>query len=266
MPICKDPSITFLNQFGYNVVKLPRAGIDPLDVVGRDDTTQLLGPLSAVWKSTLPPPTPNPPQAAVNVNGQKTDKIDLKFGLKILENALKAFGATVPSLGVAFNRARSVTFDFVNVTSTTVEPFDAGNYLAAGDLNTANPVVQHYFGDDAEAFLIIDVLKSDSITVTATDENGADISLDVPAIQATVGASVTVSKSASSSSTITFKGPTPVTFGFAALEIDRVNNVWQVQGAKPSGALAFGAGARGDMSETATLQPVLLKSGGMMRI
>ena len=26
----------------------------------------------------------------------------------------------------------------------------------------------------------------------------------------------------------------PVTFGFAALEIDRVNNTWQVRGAKPS--------------------------------
>jgi hypothetical protein len=75
-----------------------------------------------------------------------------------------------------------------------VEPFDAGNYLAAGDLNTLNPVVQHYFSDDAEAFLIVDVLKSDSVKTTATDEHGADISLDVPAIQAAVGANVSVGR------------------------------------------------------------------------
>ena len=28
----KDPSITYLNSLGYNVVKLPRAGIEPMDV------------------------------------------------------------------------------------------------------------------------------------------------------------------------------------------------------------------------------------------
>ena len=25
----KDPSITFLNKFGYNVIRLPRTGIEP---------------------------------------------------------------------------------------------------------------------------------------------------------------------------------------------------------------------------------------------
>ena len=28
----KDPSVTFLNRFGYNVIKLPRAGIEPLEL------------------------------------------------------------------------------------------------------------------------------------------------------------------------------------------------------------------------------------------
>ena len=217
MPVCKNPSLTFLNQFGYNVIKLPRTGIEPMHVVGRDETTQLLGPLSSVWKSTLPVPTPNPPRNAADVNGQKTDKIDLKFSLKILENALKAFGASVPSLGFALNKARNISFEFTNVTSTTVEPFDAGNYLAAGDLNTMNPVVQHYFSDDAEAFLIVDVLKSDSVKMTPSDEHGADISLDVPAIQAAVGRTSRSAPSGASNATLIFKGAVPVTFGFAAL-------------------------------------------------
>jgi hypothetical protein len=171
----------------------------------------------------------------------------------------------VPSLGFAFNKARNISFEFTNVTSTTVEPFDAGNYLAAGDLNTLNPVVQHYFSDDAEAFLIVDVLKSDSVKTTATDEHGADISLDVPAIQAAVGANVSVGTSGSGNATLTFKGAVPVTFGFAALEIDRVNNTWQVRGAKPSEALAFGAAA-GGLADDSRPTPVLLRPGGMMRL
>src|ERR1700722_5255378 len=32
----KDPSVTYLNKLGYNVVKLPRTGIEPMDVIGRD--------------------------------------------------------------------------------------------------------------------------------------------------------------------------------------------------------------------------------------
>ena len=27
---CKDPSLTYLNRYGYNVVTLPRTGLDPL--------------------------------------------------------------------------------------------------------------------------------------------------------------------------------------------------------------------------------------------
>ena len=104
MPKKKDPSVTFLNKFGYNVVKLPRVGIEPLDLIGIDETTQWLGPLSAVWKSAVPVPEPSPPRRAAPVNGQKTDQLDLSFGLKILGNSLAAFGASVPSLDVAFKR------------------------------------------------------------------------------------------------------------------------------------------------------------------
>jgi hypothetical protein len=244
---CKDPSITFLNRFGYNVVKLPRTGIEPMDTIGKDKSTEWLGPLASVWKSSIAVPVPGPPRPAVDVQGQQSDKLDLSIGLKVLSNALKAFGATVPSLDFAFTKARKVTFTFTNVTSTVVAPFDAGNYLAAGDLNSHNPIVRRYFLDDddsdAQAYLIFDVLKSDSITVTASSDSGASVKLDVPSIQAAVGVNVGVTTADSSGSTLTFKGTTPVTFGFKAMEINFVNGSWTLEGAKPDGALAFSAGA-----------------------
>jgi len=264
MPKKKDPSITFLNRFGYNVVKLPRAGIEPMDVIGRDDTTQWLGQLSSVWKSTTPPPVPTPPRNAGVVNGQKTDQLDLSFGLSILNNALAALGATMPSLDVAYRNARKVQFSYTNVTSTAVAPLDAGNYLASGTLNTSNPVVQHYFtGEDTQAFLIVEVLKSDAITVSASDEHGKEIALDVPAIQQLVGASVKVKPSGASTSAITYAGPAPVTFGFIVDEIDFDGTRWSLQGAAPSGGLAFGAGGPGAGD---TPPPILLGVGCRVRI
>ncbi len=261
MPKKKDPSVTFLNKFGYNVVKLPRVGIEPLDVVGRDETSQWLGPLAKVWKSTVGVPAPSAPRPAAAVNGQKTDALEISFGLKILANALTAFGATVPSLDVAYKRARKVSFAYTNVTSTVVAPFDAGDFLANGTLNSDNPVVQHYFLDpDSQAFLILDVLKSDSITVTATDEHGVGVEVDVPSIQGVVGAKVGVKTSAGSNSTVTYSGPSPVTFGFLVDEIHFENGKWSLSGAVPEGALAFAAG------EPEKESPILLSTGCRVRL
>lgn len=267
MPKKKDPSITFLNKFGYNVVKLPRVGIEPMDVIGRDETTQWLGPLRSVWKSTAAEPVPGTPRPAMQITGQKTDALELKIGLKILANALSAFGASVPSLDFAYSSAHKVQFSYTNVTSTAVAPFDAGNYLTEGTLNTNNPVVQHYFtGEDTQAFLIVDVLKSDSISVLATDERGNAVSVDVPAIQAMVGANVGVKTSGIDHSTLSYKGPQPVTFGFIVDEIDFDGTKWSLSGSAASGAHAFGAAAGGEPQATGTSPPILLGTGCRVRL
>jgi hypothetical protein len=266
MPKKKDPSVTFLNKFGYNVVKLPRVGIEPLDVIGIDTTTQWLGPLNSVWKSSIAVPVPNAPRLAGPVNGQKTDRLDLGFGLQILSNALAAFGAAAPSLDLAYKQARSVQFSYTNVTSTVVSPLEAGNYLSAGTLNTSNPVVEHYFMQpDSQAFLIVDVLKSNSITVTALDEHGVEVGVDVPAIEGIVGASVKVKPGGTSSGTITYTGQEPVTFGFAVDEIMFENGKWSLAGAAPSGALAFAAAPQGAPG-AATSVPIILGTACRVRI
>ena len=266
----KDPSVTYLNRFGYNVIKLPRVGIEPMDVVGKDEATQWLGPLRSVWTSSVAEPTPSAPKPAAQVIGQKTDQMDISFGIKILANALAAFGATVPSVDVAFKQARKIQFSYVNVTSISVSPLEAGNYLAEGKLNTENPVVRHYFtGHESQAFLIVDVLKSNSITVTATDERGVEVNLDIPAIQGVVGGNVGVKPSGASSGTVMFSGPDPVTFGFIVDEIEYDGARWSLSGAAASGDKAFGATAAvgaTDISTTTATPPILLGSGCSVRM
>ena len=245
LPKKKDPSITFLNKFGYNVIKLPRTGIEPMDLIGRDQVTQWLGPIRSVWQpkdiANNPEPLPGPAHPASAVNGQRTDALEVSFGLSILANALAAFGATVPSLNAAYKEAHSVQFAYTNVTSSSVSPLLAGNYLANGTLRTDNPVVKNYFyGDKSRAFLIMEVLKSNSITVSATDSHGADVGISLPAVQGLVGAKLDVKPSGSSNSTITFTGPDAVTFGFSVQQIARVGDEWALHGAAASGDIAFG--------------------------
>src|ERR1019366_3680357 len=126
LPKKKDPSITFLNKFGYNVIKLPRTGIEPMDLIGRDQVTQWLGPIRSVWQpkdiANNPEPLPGPAHPASAVNGQRTDALELSFAVRILANALAAFGATVPSLNAAYKDAHAVQFGYPNVPSTSVSP------------------------------------------------------------------------------------------------------------------------------------------------
>jgi hypothetical protein len=248
MAICKDPSLTYLNSSGYNVVKLPRTGIEPMLVLGKRSSLELLGKLSSIWKTTAPEPIPGPPIPVAELDGKKSDKLELSIGLKMLANVLQGLGlgGALPSLDFAFTRARKVQFTYSNVTSTSIMPLDAGNYLASGDLNTNNPLVEAYFlGDDGDAFLIVDVLKSDTLTVTASAEDGTDVKLDVPAIQGLVGGKIGVQSGNAGDSTISFKGPTAIAFGFKAFGIAFQNGKWSLVGVKPSGDMAFAVGDEG---------------------
>jgi hypothetical protein len=236
----KDPSVTYLNKLGYNVVKLPRTGIEPMDVIGRDQTMQWLGPIDSIWTSAIPKPQPGPAKPATAVNGQRTDALDLSVGLSILANTLAAFGVSVPSLDVAYKSAHSVQFSYSNVTVTEVPPFSAGSYLAKGELQSDNPAVKNYFlGGHATAYLIVQVLKSNSLTVTATDSHGVAVDVDLGAFHG-VDAKVGINPSRSGNSTISFTGPEAVTFGFAVQQITREGNEWLLHGAAPSGDIAFG--------------------------
>jgi hypothetical protein len=57
MGLCKDPRLTYLNDEGYNVVRLPRKGITPLGIIGRDHKSKTwLGTLDQIWRSEVPVP------------------------------------------------------------------------------------------------------------------------------------------------------------------------------------------------------------------
>jgi hypothetical protein len=262
MAICKDPSVTFLNRFGYNVVKVPRTGVEPMDVLGKDESMQRIGRLSSVWKTSSLEPKINPPSTAADVNGQKSDNLDLSVGLKVLANVLSAFGAAVPSLGFAYKHARKVQFGLANVISVSVDPLEVGNYLASGDLDTLNDVAAHFFTeDDAQAFVITEVLKSDTVVVTAKSNSGTEVKVDIPAIQQAVGINIGVNTSGSDDVSVTYKGRMAVTFGFKAFAIAYVDGRWRLHGVQPTGELAFEIAAADEQPT-----PVIFNTMGLVRI
>lgn len=257
---CKDPSLTFLNSAGYNVIRLPRVGIEPLDILGKDKSVERLGRVDQMWASTSALPAVNGPNDASAVNGRKSSEMKLSIGLKLLSTALGAMGAAVPELSFAYSKAKHVTFAFTDVKTVGVDPLVVGTYLSAGDLSSNNPFVRHYFEDeDCSAFIITEVLKSKSITVTSTGDSGVEVGVDVPAIQQAVGVKVGVTTASSANSTLTYSGNELLAFGFKCFGIAFVNGRWEVFSAKPSAALAFSVPTPG-----APLSPMLLGEGRLI--
>ncbi|MBA2356567.1 MAG: hypothetical protein H0V80_18100 [Acidobacteria bacterium] len=268
MPValCKDPVTRELNKRGYNLVKLPRVGIEPMDVLGRDGTSvEKLGSISEVWTSSGPLPSVGAPTAVAGIGGERTSDLDVGIGLKLLADALAGLGGgiSLPSLSVAFKQARTVQFRFDNVESTSVTPFALGKYLASGTLDTSNVFVAPYFGnDETQEYIIFDVLKSDAISVTAKSERGTEVSADANALAGAVGANVTVKGSVTGSTEITFKGHAKVTFAFKVFEVVFEDGTWKPSGVAPGDGVEFALPGEDDEAGPA----ILLKPGQLVRL
>jgi hypothetical protein len=260
MPVCKDPRLTYLNNLGYNVVRLPRAGILPLGILGKDkNTIGYLGTLDEIWTTTDTVPKPSGPQAVGALNGQATSDMKLSVGMDILANALAGmFGASAPSVKFAYKAAKSVQFKFGDVKVIGIDPFLVGNYLTSGDLRDGSPFVQHFFYDvGTETYVITEVLQASSISVIGKKDGNTDVGIDVPALQSALGARVGVSAVNSDNTEITYTGPELLTFGFKVFGIGIQNGRWAIHGVDPGDDVSFDA---------PKMHPFLLSSSGMIDI
>lgn len=247
MAFCEDPSLTYLNRLGYNVVRLPRTGLNPLDVLGREGRhpPEHLGALPTVWKSAAKQP-PVEDGVTAEIAGKTTSNIRIDFGLKILEGVLGAMGAAVPQVGLAYSRARTIRFEFKEATVRKINLLMLGNYLSSGDLNSQSPIVRHYMlNEEAQAFVISDVLLSASLRVTALDEKESDAKVDVSAIQGAVSTSIDVKAMAGTEGDLVYHGKMPLAFGYKAHEIVVNGKSWDVRRLDPSSDTAlFGTGTK----------------------
>jgi hypothetical protein len=236
MAWCEDPRLTYLNSLGYNIVRLPRTGLLPLEILGREHekAPEQLGLLPSVWKSAVAVPEVVDEEATL-IRGKSTSNIKLEFGLKILEGIISAMGAAIPQLGVAYSRARTVRFEFKDPQIKKIAPLVIGNYLAQGDLNSENPVVRRYMlSEETSAYVVTEVLLSNALRVTALDKGDVGVKLDVPAIKGAVGADVDVSAIGEDESDLVYKGKQLLAFGYKAHEIVYSGDRWDVRRVDPS--------------------------------
>lgn len=216
----KDPALTYLKDYGYAVVRLPRADIDPLLLVQRDGKElSRLGPIDTLFiKADVPIPKISRDVAAADIKGSIKTTLSLGLGLSLLGNFLKAFGASGAGLDLAYRRARTVTFEFTNLRSDSINLTQLDQFLgtAREDLNS------RHLSDLLEAdavYCVTTTLKTQSFTVDATGDGGATVKVEAPSIQEMVGADVTVEAERKSTSKVKYEGKKQLVFGFQAVRL-----------------------------------------------
>jgi hypothetical protein len=262
-----DQSITFLRQFGYTVLRRPRASAQPLDLLhleGKDlsrlgDATGLVlagaNPVPAIKRDTNP---------GIAIEGKETSKVNVSIGLSVLGSFIGALGGGNLGLTAAFSKARTVTFQYAGVLEDRIDVLDLEKFVKAGRVDPSVPSGTVDKLIDDEIYVTTAVLKTKKIVVNAQSETGQSIGVDVPVIQGAVGGNVKVETGGTLASSVAFEGDVPIVFGLQAVQLvfDETGQFLTTQQLEPGVAAA---GAQPGLGGTATApvrNPVFLEPRG----
>ena len=221
MPLCDDPAISYLKNYGYSVLRLPRTDFMPLQILaeqGRDLVP--LGQLSTVIaprggegtpaaKTDLPAPT---------INGRLTNDVSPGVGLGILGGIIGAMGGQHLELAATYENAAALAFEFSDVSGDEIEIAALDQYLASADVDPRSKHVSTLL-DANEVYVVTRTIKSTTFTVIAKKKDGVGLTLDAPVVQEVVGAKVEVSVAGTAKDRIVYKGKLPLVFGFQAVQL-----------------------------------------------
>jgi len=263
MGLCTDPATTFLKHLGYNVVRIPREGIQPLHLLGRQGgVVEYLGSIEKLItqpSADLPPITRD--QSAATINGKQTDNLSLSIGINILKGVLSQLGADA-GIEAQYQQVRKVRFEFNNVLSDSVEPLAVGEFLKKAEVNADNPVLLQYVLGNGRLYVITQVIKSKELTVTAEKSGGGGVQLDVPQLQSAIGGKLAVEASSSQQGRVTYKGKKQLVFGFKCFEVGVKGGEITLFTSQP-GAIAM---AREPMATAVSDGSAILDEGGLLNL
>src|SRR4051794_39635107 len=137
-----DQSITFLRQFGYTVLRRPRASAQPLDLLhleGKDlsrlgDVTGLI-----VAGSSALPVIKRDTNPGIAIEGKESSKVNVSIGLSVLGSFIGALGGGNLGLTAAFSKARTVTFHYAGVLEDRIDVLDLEKFVKAGRIDASVP-------------------------------------------------------------------------------------------------------------------------------
>jgi hypothetical protein len=217
-----DQSITFLRSHGFSVFRFPRASAQPLELMHRDgkDLTRLGTVPDLVTAGDAPvPELRRDASPGIDIEGKETSKVNVAIGLNILGSFIGALGGGKLGLDLAFNNARTVTFQYAGVMEDAVDVLALEKFVKAGRLSPHIPSGTLEKLLDDEVYVVTSVLKTKKILVSAQGDSGSAVKVDLPIIKQAVGGNLKVDGAGAQESRVAFEGDVPVAFAFQAVQL-----------------------------------------------
>jgi hypothetical protein len=217
-----DPFLNLLKSISYLPLRLPRADVQPLQLLsinGKDLT--VLGQLTDAMKpgpTAVLPPIQNDIQTANQIQGSRSATIKLSIGLNLLGGIIGALTGQNLDVSAAYQRASTLTFEFDDVTVNNVSIILLDKYLNSSDIDPAARQIQDLMIAGG-AGLTTAVACAKKYVVTAQDDHGVDINVDVPVIQNVASGKLGISTTGANDTKVVYQGNTAITFGLQALRL-----------------------------------------------
>jgi hypothetical protein len=217
-----DPFLNLLKDFGYLPLRLPRADVQPLQLLNVSNKDfALLGDLadavSAGDGATLPEIKTDIPTAG-QIQGTRSSTVKLSIGLNLLGNILGALTGNNLDVSAAYKDASNLTFEFADVTVNNVSIVQLDKFLNLSKLDSVAKQIQDLMLA-GNAGVTTAVARTKKYIISAQDDHGVDVNADVPVIKGIAGGKLAVSTAGSKNEKVVFEGPAPVTFGVQAVRL-----------------------------------------------
>lgn len=212
---------TQLEGTGFNVVALPKTGIDPLLLLYQNngELTSAGGSLQTLF----PIGDAAPPQVKRNamvpaMQDKSTVQYDFDLGVSVLDGLLTKLKLGKLGIGGGLHQDKTVSISYENILTDEVDLLHLDNYL-----NSSSPTREKFYTfreklENSEMYVLTATLKSDSFTATIAKKNSQELELDAT-VKAILDANVDWKRNKDHSVSLTHKKETPVIFAFKAYQI-----------------------------------------------
>lgn len=180
-----DPFLNLLKDIGFLPLRLPRADVQPLQLLNVDGKTfSLLGDLDEAMNagSAKLPAIKKDIATAGQIQGTRSSTVKASLGLDILGNILGALTGSKLDVSAGFQNASTLTFEFGDVTVSTVSVILLDKYLNVATIDATAKEIKQLM-QAGKVGVTTAVARSKKYIVSAQNDKGNDIKADVPVIK-----------------------------------------------------------------------------------